>query len=178
MAGSAAQRGFLTVLKVITWIVYVIAFAATILLAFGFALAMFNANPAVPFAAFVYKWSARFMGPFVGMIPSTRLANGGYIVWNALVAVFAYAVVAWLIGMALNAVSRRLNVERAAVAPRSPAPSPPASGASSQPAPPAQPATTGGPDAPDAPAEPAPPVQPAAPAQSPTVKQPGPPDAQ
>ena len=173
MAGSAAERGFLTVLKIITWIVYVLAFAATIILAFGFVLAMLGASPTAPFSAFIFKWSLRFMGPFAGMIPSTPLANGGAIVWNGLVAIFAYMVVAWIVGLALSAVSRRLNVERAAVSqPRTPQ-QPTASAAPAQPAVAAQPAQ------PAAPARPVAPAQPAAPAEpAPSVPtQPGAPDA-
>jgi len=157
---SAAETGLLTVLKAITWVVYVAAFAAEIFLAFMFALQMLGADPNQSFVAFIYRWGQFFVRPFLGMIPPTFLGPRAFIDWNALVAIFVYAVIAWLVGMALSALSRRLRVDRAAeqaaVAPAAvPTPVvPPAAPAAPAPAAPAAPAPSVPGDAPQQPPTP------------------------
>ncbi len=108
MADSKATVGALKVVKALIWLVYAAATAAVIILAFAFFLLMFRANPATPFVAFIYKWGAWFSQPFYAMIPPTKLPNGGTIAWTALFAIAAYAVLAWLVGWALDTVSNRI----------------------------------------------------------------------
>ena len=110
---NAGKRGVLTVLKAITWIVYALATAAIIILAFGFVLAMLGASSEAGFSAFIYEWSLRFIGPFEGMVAPTK-TGAGVISWNALIAVAAYAVLAWLVGMVLDSISRSLGAARIA----------------------------------------------------------------
>ena len=146
MAESSGGVAGLKFLKALVWIVYAIATAACIILAFGFVLLMFGANTSAGFAEFIYSWSLRFAGPFVGMIEPTKLANGGVLSWSALVAVVAYAVLAALIGGVVNAISRSIyRKTRPAPAPAvvvaaQPAPQPAPPAAAPQPAPAAAPA--------------------------------------
>ena len=108
MAQSKAGVTGLKFLKALVWIVYALATAASIIIAFGFALLIFDANIEAGFSKFIYTWSVKFMGPFFGMIEPTQLQNGGEIAWSALVAVVAYAVLAALVGGILNAISSRI----------------------------------------------------------------------
>jgi len=108
---SAGERGALTVFKAITWVVYAVATAAIVILTFGFVLALMGASANSAFSAFIYDWSDVFLGPFKGMIAPTK-AGAGVVSWNALIAIAAYAVMAWLVGMVLDWVSGRLAVAR------------------------------------------------------------------
>jgi len=108
---SAGERGALTVFKAITWVVYALATAAIIILAFGFVLALMGASANSAFSAFIYEWSDVFLGPFKGMVAPTKTGTG-VVSWNALIAIAAYAVMAWLVGMVLDWVSGRLAVAR------------------------------------------------------------------
>ena len=65
MAESSGGVAGLKFLKALVWIVYAIATAACIILAFGFVLLMFDANTSAGFAEFIYSWSLKFAGPFV-----------------------------------------------------------------------------------------------------------------
>ena len=103
----------LTVLRAITWLVYAFAMAAIVVLGFAFVLALFGASSGAAFSELIYDTAEIFMSPFVGMIAPTELASGGIVVWAALIAVAAYAVMAAIIGSLLGYVSRKLHVSRA-----------------------------------------------------------------
>ena len=156
---------FFRVLKAITWLVYAIATAAIIFLAFGFVLHALGANPAQSFAAFIFKWYDVFLGPFKGMVARTQLGGIAYLSWNALIGIAAYAILAWLVGVVLDWISRRIRVDSASQRmSREPQSAPVATAQSAPVAEPAAPAAAA-PSAPAAaPAQPAPSAQPTAPA--------------
>ncbi|NTU70874.1 MAG: hypothetical protein HGB10_03515 [Coriobacteriia bacterium] len=137
MTVESAQVVGLKVFKAIVWVIYAIATFAEIVIAFTFFLLLFDASPKAGFVEFVYHWGAVFAQPFKGMIDPTKLSNGGVISWSALFAMAAYAVLAWLLGAGVNAVSRSIyrksRLNQAAVAPAAqpeptPVPTEPASG--------------------------------------------------
>jgi len=105
--GSGSVAG-LRVLKALVWIVYALATAAIIVMAFAFFLRIFDASTAAPFTRFIYDWAATFAAPFAGMIEPTQLSNGGSVSWSALFAIAAYAVVAAIVGSILTSISRRI----------------------------------------------------------------------
>jgi hypothetical protein len=113
---NMAETGLLKVLKAVTWLVYMIASAAEIFIAFMFFLQLLGANAAQPFVAFIYRWGSMFARPFKGIFPPTVLTGKAFINWNAIVAFAAYAVLAWLVGMALGAVRRNLRKQQSAMA--------------------------------------------------------------
>ena len=108
MSAEDAELGVLKILKAIVWFVYSLASAAAIIIGFFFFLLMFDANPDAPFVAFIYEWGAWFIQPFAGMIEPTELPSGGSIAWSALFAIAAYAVLAWIVGWALDSISNRI----------------------------------------------------------------------
>jgi uncharacterized protein YggT (Ycf19 family) len=104
--GRSVERGALGVFKFFTWIIYALAIAAIIVLAFAFVLLMFGAKP-TGFAETIYNLGNGFMNPFKGMITPTPI-GGGVLAWSILIAIAAYAVLAWILGMILAAISRAI----------------------------------------------------------------------
>lgn len=66
------------------------------LLAIRFVLQLLGANPNSGFTAFIYGITAPFMAPFAGVFGQPAL-GGSVIEWNALVAIVAYALLAWVL---------------------------------------------------------------------------------
>jgi len=108
MASSAAGVTGLKIIKALVWIVYALATAAIIIIAFAFFLLLFDASTEAGFAEFIYNWGSRFAEPFAGMIEPVEFSGGGILSWSALIAIAAYAVLASLVGGILNAISRRI----------------------------------------------------------------------
>ena len=108
MSDNAGTVGGLKVLKGIAWFVYMVTGAAIVILAFAFALLIFNANTASGFVSFIYNWASFFAKPFAGMIAPTPLPNGGVVSWSALFAMAAYAVLGWIFGAIMNSISARI----------------------------------------------------------------------
>ena len=52
------------------------------------------------------------MDPFKGMITPTPTGGGGVLAWSILIAIAAYAVLAWVLGMILGAISRAIYKTR------------------------------------------------------------------
>jgi hypothetical protein len=97
-------------LKALSWLVYAVFVFAAIVLGFAFFLLAFEANPDVPFAAFIFENAARFMGPFAGLIAPTELESGGVIAWSMLFAIVVYCVAMWAVGAFVDWVGRRYAV--------------------------------------------------------------------
>ena len=112
MAESSAGVAGLKIIKFFVWLVYALATAAIIVLSFGFVLLLFDANPANDFAAFIMRWGSTFAKPFIGLIEPTPLGNGGAVAWSLLFAIAVYAILAWLVGMALDSISRSIYRNR------------------------------------------------------------------
>lgn len=171
MSDNSAQVTSLKILKAIVWVVYLLASAAVIVIAFAFFLLIFNASTQASFVAFIYEAGLRFSQPFLGMLEPTELSNGGEISWTALFAIAAYSVLAWLIGSVLDSISRGISRRSASQSVRPPAAQPQPVAPQAAPQPPAsQPAPAAAPQ-PLAP-EPAPAAAPqppsaAAPADAP-----------
>lgn len=86
-------------ISAIAKIVYAILTFACIVLAFGFALALFGANIEAGFAEFIFKWSVAFMGPFEDLIEPTELGGNSTVYWSVLFAIAAYLVLMWLVSL-------------------------------------------------------------------------------
>lgn len=102
------------ILRVFVWVLYALAIIAIVALAFGFVLAMFGANTTVPFAQLVYDLTSRFMDPFKELIKPTKLSGTAFISWSALIAIAAYAVIAWVLSMIADWFTLRIDRARGA----------------------------------------------------------------
>ena len=75
-----------------------------------FLLLMFGANIQAGFVQWVYQASGYFMSPF-NAIFGTQVVDGAIIEWSALIAILAYAILAWLIVTLIGAVTPSYSSE-------------------------------------------------------------------
>jgi len=66
------------------------------LLALRFGLKLIGANPASPFAVFIYGFTGLFLFPFAGLT-GTPAADGMVLEFTTLIAMLVYALVGWAI---------------------------------------------------------------------------------
>ena len=64
------------------------------LLAFGFLLKLFVANPAAGFTQFIYGATAIFAKPFLAVFPTSQV-EGSIFEWTTLLAMGVYWLIAW-----------------------------------------------------------------------------------
>ena len=105
--------GIVLIARALTYLVYAFVVIALVILAFGFVLLLFGANPDAPFAEWVYRSMDRVMAPFRGLFESVPLNGKSVLDTSVLFAMIVYAIV----GMALHALidwlTRRLLMMRA-----------------------------------------------------------------
>src|SRR5438067_329932 len=68
-------------------------------------LELLSANPASPFVAWVYEVSGTLLYPFRGIFPSPTLRGGFVLDISAIVALFVYALIAYLISELIRFIS-------------------------------------------------------------------------
>ena len=73
------------------------------LLAIRFVLPLLGANPAAGFAQLIYSITKPFLAPFVGLFGTARFGASVFEV-NPLVAIFVYALIAWVLVKAVGLV--------------------------------------------------------------------------
>ncbi len=77
-----------------TYVIWLIAGLLEVLLAFRFGLKLIAANPANPFAVFIYGFTNLFVLPFMGLVPAPA-AYGAVLEISTLIAMVVYALVFW-----------------------------------------------------------------------------------
>src|SRR5512143_661478 len=84
--------------RLVKWsqIIALIFFVLEVAIAFRVGLKLIAANPASPFAHFVYQMTELFLAPFAGLTNSPA-AEGAVLEIPALIAMAAYAVLYWLV---------------------------------------------------------------------------------
>ncbi len=84
--------------RLVKWsqILALILFILEVAIAFRVGLKLIAANPASPFANFIYHITGVFLAPFVGLTASPAV-EGAVLEIPALIAMVAYAVLYWLI---------------------------------------------------------------------------------
>ena len=84
--------------RLVKWsqIIALIFFVLEVAIAFRVGLKLIAANPASPFANFVYQLTELFLVPFAGLMNSPT-AEGAVLEIPALIAMAAYAVLYWLV---------------------------------------------------------------------------------
>ena len=84
--------------RLVKWsqIIALIFFVLEVAIAFRVGLKLIAANPASPFAHFIYQMTALFLAPFAGLTISPT-AEGAVLEIPTLIAMAAYAVLYWLV---------------------------------------------------------------------------------
>ena len=95
---GAARRQTIDRIVQLAWLVCSVLEA---LLGLRFILKLIAANPASPFAQFIYAFTNLFMWPFAGLTSSPR-AGGMILETPVLIAMLAYAFLAWVLVSAVN----------------------------------------------------------------------------
>jgi uncharacterized protein YggT (Ycf19 family) len=72
-------------------------------------LELFAANAATPFVAWIYRVSGGLMYPFNGLFPNLAISDFGFLDITALVTLFAYAVIGYLILGVIRSVMRNAD---------------------------------------------------------------------
>jgi uncharacterized protein YggT (Ycf19 family) len=101
--GAEAAVVSLWVGRVLVWLVYAFATVAAILLLIAFFLQLTGANPAAPFAAWVYRSSDVLLKPFRSLYPTANLHNSRSVLNLSVVfAIFMYGLFAVLFAVAVG----------------------------------------------------------------------------
>ena len=82
---------------IISRVVYAVAWMIEVLLGLRFILRLIGANPAAGFTNFIYSATSGLLSPFINVVRSERLANGGIFEWSTLIAMVIYGLVAWAV---------------------------------------------------------------------------------
>lgn len=89
--------------RVLVWLVYAFATVAAILLLIAFFLQLTGANPAAPFAAWVYRGSDVLLTPFRSLYPTGHLHDSRSVLNLSIVfAIFMYGLFAVLFSVAVG----------------------------------------------------------------------------
>lgn len=89
-------------------VIYYLTGALAVLLLLRILLRLFGANPDNQFAAFIYNLSKPFVVPFNNLFGTPELGRQVFDI-NAIVAIAAYAILAWLIGRLIWLVGSRTS---------------------------------------------------------------------
>lgn len=103
--------GYLSVSKIIAYIVYAWAMIAVVLLGLRVFLLAFSANINTPFVEFVYRTSADYMAPFRDIFPVKPISETGYFDVAALFAIIMYLLFAWLVSSVIHLIQSRIDQE-------------------------------------------------------------------
>jgi hypothetical protein len=81
--------------------------AIEVLLVFRFVLRLLSANPNTPFVAWIYETSVQFIRPFTAIFPNPSIRGGFAIEFTTLFAIFAYAVIGYILQEVFDAMSKK-----------------------------------------------------------------------
>jgi uncharacterized protein YggT (Ycf19 family) len=98
------------VCRALVWIVYAWVAITIVLLFLAFLLQLLGADPEAGFVEFVYRSTVRAMAPFRGIFESVPLSDDSTLDVSILFAIIVYSFVALGLGIALDWVTRKLQV--------------------------------------------------------------------
>ncbi len=100
--------------RMLLWLVYAFATVATILLLIAFFLQLTGANPAAPFAAWVYRSSAVLLTPFRSLYPTAKVHDSRSVLNLSIVfAIFMYGLFALVFAAAVGWFDHRIRAVEA-----------------------------------------------------------------
>src|SRR4051794_6102909 len=98
------------VCRALVWIVYAWVAITIVLLFLGFLLQLLGADPTAGFVEFIYRSTERAMAPFRGIFESVPLSENSTLDVSILFAIIVYSFAALGVGIALDWVTRKLEV--------------------------------------------------------------------
>lgn len=108
LAALRRRSTTIVIARVISYIAYALVVAALAILAFGFLLELFAANPDAPFTRWVYRHLAETMEPFRGIFPQAETPGGSTVDVSILFAMFVYS----LVGLGMRSLLDWLTLRR------------------------------------------------------------------
>ena len=110
--GPIHGTGLIRAARFLTYLVYAFVLVALTILAFGFFLLLFGANPDAPFAEWIYRSLARVMAPFRGIFEPVVLDGDSVLDPSILFAMIVYGLVGLLLNGLIDWLTQRLVVVR------------------------------------------------------------------
>ena len=104
--------GLIRAARLLTYLVYAFVLVALTILAFGFILLLFGANPDAQFAEWVYRSLERVMAPFRGLFEPVVLDGDSILDPSVLFAMIVYGFAGLLIKGLIDWLTRRLTTAR------------------------------------------------------------------
>src|SRR4051812_33209202 len=109
-----STAGFTTVrvARILTYLVYGFTIVALVILTLGFFLLLFGADPAAPFAAWVYRSLDRVMAPFRGIFETVPLNGDSVLDMSVLFAMIVYGIAGLFLHQLIEWLTDRLLATR------------------------------------------------------------------
>jgi hypothetical protein len=104
--------GLIRAARFLTYLVYAFVLVALTILAFGFFLLLFGANPEASFAEWVYRSLARVMAPFRGLFEPVPIDGDSVLDPSILFAMIVYGLAGLLLSSLIDWLTRRLTTAR------------------------------------------------------------------
>ena len=101
--------GFIRAARLLTYLVYAFVLVALTILAFGFFLLLFGANPDAPFAEWIYRSLSRVTAPFRGIFEPVVLDGDSVLDTSVLFAMIVYGLVGLLLSALIDWLTQRLT---------------------------------------------------------------------
>ncbi len=94
MSSLRRRKTTLAIARAISYVAYAWVVVSLVILAFGFVLQLFAANPDAGFTQWVYRHLADTMEPFRGIFPQADVGDGATLDVSIIFAMFVYSLVA------------------------------------------------------------------------------------
>ncbi len=112
METSAIRTVTIKATRVLLWLVYLWVTITLVLLLLSFILQLFGANPTAGFVDWVYRSTERAMAPFRGIFESVTISDKSVLDVSVLFAMIVYGFVALGLHLAIEWLTRRLQIEQ------------------------------------------------------------------
>jgi uncharacterized protein YggT (Ycf19 family) len=112
METSAIRTVTIKAARVLLWLVYLWVTITLVLLLLSFILQLFGANPTAGFVDWVYRSTQRAMAPFRGIFESVTISDKSVLDVSVLFAMIVYGFIALGLHLAIEWLTRRLQIEQ------------------------------------------------------------------
>src|SRR3954454_11273840 len=110
------RLGLVRIPRAVTYLVYAWVLVSLVILALGFFLLLFGANPDAPFAEWAYRSLARVMAPFRGLFEPVPLNGNSVLDPSVIFAMIVYGIVALALQGLIDWLTQHLLVLRSRAA--------------------------------------------------------------